>query len=108
MKASTVRVAEVNPAAVNHYKEMRKSLLNGTEEERRLQEIVITSQLALLGQENAFKIHAMRLFEIGVTKDFLEQVILAGVGVTFVLPQAAQALDWIEAAHHSHAARNAV
>jgi hypothetical protein len=35
---------------------------------------------------------------MNVSRVQLEQVILAGVGVTFVLPQAARALDWIEEA----------
>jgi hypothetical protein len=106
MKASTVRVAEVNPAAVSHYKEMRGALLQfEDDDERRWCEIVVTSQLALLGHEGPFKIHAIRLFEMKVTKEQLERVILAGIGVTFVLPQAAQALDWIEEAHCSFSAR---
>ena len=106
IKASTVRVAEVNPAAVARYKEMRSALLQSDDaEERRWCEIVVTSQLALLGHEGPFKLHAVRLFEMKVTKEQLERVILAGIGVTFVLPQAAQALDWIEEAHLGFSAR---
>jgi alkylhydroperoxidase/carboxymuconolactone decarboxylase family protein YurZ len=60
---------------------------------------VITSQLALLGQENAFKMHAIRLFELGVSRERLQQVILCGLGVTFVIPQIASTLDWIDDAH---------
>ena len=106
MKASTVRVAEINPAAVARYKEMRGALLPGADsDERRWCEIVITSQLALLGHEIPFKLHAIRLFELKVPKEQLQRVILAGIGVTFVLPQAAQALDWIDEAHQSFAAR---
>jgi hypothetical protein len=105
LKASTVRVAEVNQAAVARYKEMRSALLQSEDaDERRWCEIVITSQLALLGHEVPFKLHAARLFELKVSKEQLERVILAGIGVTFVLPQAAQALDWIEEAHRGFVA----
>lgn len=104
MKASTIRVAEVNPAAVARYKEMRGALMALEDaDERRWCEVMITSQLALLGHEGPFKLHAIRLFEMNVSKEQLQRVILAGVGVTFVLPQAAQALDWIEEAHLSFA-----
>jgi hypothetical protein len=58
----------------------------------------VTSQLALLGHEVPFKFHAMRLFELEVSREQLEQIILAGLGVTFVIPQAAQAMQWIEQA----------
>ncbi|MFZ4286365.1 hypothetical protein [Variovorax sp. HJSM1_2] len=105
MKASTVRVAEVNQAAVTRYKEMRSALLPSEDgDERRWCEIVITSQLALLGHEVPFKLHAIRLFELKVSKEQLERVILWGVGVTFLLPQAAQVLDWIDEAHRSFVA----
>jgi hypothetical protein len=105
LKASTVRVAEVNQVAIARYKEMRSALMQCEDaDERRWCEIVITSQLALLGHEVPFKIHATRLFEMEVSKEQLERVILAGIGVTFVLPQAAQALDWIEEAHRGFVA----
>ena len=84
---------------------MRLLARAGDRRDRLLREIVITSQLALLGHEVAFKVHAIRLFEQKVTRSQLEQVILAGLGVTFVIPQAAQALDWIAQAHERfHAA----
>ena len=104
MKASTARVAEANPKAVSQYKEMRAAVMDEPGADRLLLEIVITSQLALLGQENAFKMHAVRLFELKVSKAQLEQIILAGLGVTFVIPQVAQALDWIAQAHEKHLA----
>jgi hypothetical protein len=102
MKSSTARVAEVNAPAVERYKEMRAALLDVRGVDRTLCEIVITSQLGLLGHEVPFKLHAMRLFELKVSREQLEQVILAGLGVTFVIPQAAQALDWIEQAYEQY------
>ena len=102
MKASTTRVAEANAPAVARYKEMRAALMDAPGVDRTLCEIVITSQLALLGHEVPFKLHAMRLFELGVSREKLEHVILAGLGVTLVIPQAAQVLDWIEYAHRQH------
>lgn len=99
LKPSTVRVAQANPVAVDRYKEMRGAVMSISEEDRTTSEIVITCQLALLGQEAAFKFHVIRLLQLNVAKERLEQFILAGLGVTLILPQAARALDWIEDAH---------
>lgn len=99
MKPSTARVAEANAAAVERYKEMRGAVMAMPEADKATAEIVITCQLALLGQETAFKFHALRLFESGVPRERLERLILAGLGVTMVIPQAARALDWIAEAH---------
>ncbi|MDR6858776.1 carboxymuconolactone decarboxylase family protein [Variovorax guangxiensis] len=102
MKASTLRVAEVNAPAVARYKEMRDLLIEQPGLDRSLCEILVTTQLALLGQEVAFKLHAQRLFDLGVSKEQLERLVLVGLGVTFVIPQAAKALNWIAEAHALH------
>jgi hypothetical protein len=105
MKASTARVAEVNAPAVARYKEMRDALLGQPGLDRTLCEIIITTQLGLLGHEVAFKLHAQRLFEMGVSREQLEGMVLAGLGVTFVIPQAAKVLDWVAEAHELHRAK---
>ncbi len=102
MKASTLRVAEVNAAAVERYKEMRSVLMAASGEDRTWCEIVVTTQLGLLGHEVPFKLHAKRLFELSISKERLQNVVLAGVGVTFVLPQAALVLDWIDEAYQQY------
>lgn len=99
MKPATARVAEVNAPAVDRYKEMREAFLSAEGVDRMLCEIVITSQLALLGYERPFKIHATRLFSLNISKERIEQVILAGVGVTLIMAEAARALDWLDEAH---------
>lgn len=104
VKPSAARVAEVNPDAVESYKEMRAVLMNPSSIDKTMLEFVITAQLALLGHETAFKFHAIRLFEQNVSKEQLQHVILAGLGVTFVIPQAARVLDWIDEVHKQYAA----
>jgi hypothetical protein len=98
-KPATARVAEVNAKAVDRYKEMREALMSAQDIDRNLCEIVITTQLALLGYERPFKIHATRLFALNISKELVQQAILAGVGVTFVMAEAARALDWLDEAH---------
>jgi alkylhydroperoxidase/carboxymuconolactone decarboxylase family protein YurZ len=99
MKASTARVAEVNAPAVTHYKAMRDALLKQPGLDPQLCEILIATQLALLGHEVAFKLHAQRLFRMGLTKDYVERLVLVGLGVTFVIPHAAKVLNWVAEAH---------
>jgi alkylhydroperoxidase/carboxymuconolactone decarboxylase family protein YurZ len=99
MKASTARVAEVNAPAVAHYKAMRDALLKQPGLDPQLCEILITTQLALLGQEVAFKLHAQRLFRLGLSKATVEQLVLVGLGVTFVIPHAAKVLNWVAEAY---------
>lgn len=106
MKASTSRVAEVNPTAVARYKEMRDEFRNRPGLDPTLCEILITTQLALLGHEVAFKLHAQRLFALNVSKERLEDLILVGLGVTFVIPHAAKALNWIAEAYELHRANS--
>ena len=104
LKPSTVRVAESNPAAVDRYKDMRAAVMAIPEVDKMFCEILITCQLATLGHEGAFKIHAQRLFQLNVSRERLEQFILAGLGVTMVIPEVARTLDWIEQAHREHVA----
>jgi hypothetical protein len=106
MKASTSRVSEANAPAVAHYKEMRNALLQQPGLDAKLCETLITTQLALLGHEVAFKLHAQRLFDLGVSTEELESLILVGLGVTFVIPHAAKALNWVAEAAELHRKRN--
>jgi len=99
MKASTSTVAEVNPTAVARYKEMRDEFRNRPGLDPTLCEILITTQLAVLGHEVAFKLHAQRLFHLDITKERLDDLILVGLGVTFVIPHAAKVLNWVAEAH---------
>jgi hypothetical protein len=105
MKASTVIVSAVNSAAVDRYKEMRGALMDGLEGERLICEILITTQLALLGLEVPFKLHAKRLLDLGVTKEAVQRYLLAGVGVTTVIGQAARSLEWLDEAATTQASQ---
>jgi alkylhydroperoxidase/carboxymuconolactone decarboxylase family protein YurZ len=98
-RPATTKVAEVNAQAVDRYKEMRKAFMGHAELDQRTCEIVHACQLAALGLEASFKMHAIRLFDIGISKDALQALILSGVGVTLVVGQAATTLDWIDVAH---------
>lgn len=98
-KASTAVIAEVNPRAIAHYKEMRNVILDVPAADRALCELAITCQLALLGHEVPFKIHALRLRDFDISRTQIQQAILAGIGVTCVMCEAAQAIEWLNQAY---------
>jgi alkylhydroperoxidase/carboxymuconolactone decarboxylase family protein YurZ len=97
-KGSTARLADVNPAAIEHYKQMRATLTTAPDVDPAICETVFAMQLALLGHEVPFKIHAARALAAGVTKRRLQSLIMAGVGVTTLAFEAARALEWLDQA----------
>jgi hypothetical protein len=97
-KPSSVRLAEVNPEAMACYKQMRARVMPAPGVDAATCEIVLAMQLALRGQELPFKIHAMRAMGLGVSLAQLEALLLAGVGVSLVVGEAARALDWLREA----------
>lgn len=104
LKPATVKVGAVNASAVERYREMRSALMEVAEIDPKVCEIAIACQLAALGLETSFKMHAMRLFDLDVSKEQVQHIILSGVGVTLIIGQAATVLDWIEEAHTHYAA----
>lgn len=98
-KPSTARLAEVNPDAMAHYKQMRALVMPAPGVDAATCEIVLAMQLALRGHEQPFKIHAMRAMAHGVTLAQLEGLLMAGVGVSLIVCEAARALDWLREAH---------
>ena len=97
-KSSTTRIAEISPAAIGHYKDMRAVLTNAPGVDPTSCEIVLACQLAMLGYEVPFKIHASRALALGVSKERMQGLILAGVGLTMLVYQAARALEWLDEA----------
>jgi hypothetical protein len=97
-KPSTARLAAVNPQAMARYREMRAHVMPAPGVEAATCEIVLAMQLALRGHEVPFKIHAMRAMTQGVSLAQLEGLLMAGVGVTLIVCEAARALDWLREA----------
>lgn len=104
-KSSTTRIADIRPAAIDRYKEMRAVLMSAPGVDPATCEIVLASQLALLGHEAPFKIHASRAMALGVSKERMQGLILAGVGVTTLVYQAARALEWLDEASELNEAK---
>jgi alkylhydroperoxidase/carboxymuconolactone decarboxylase family protein YurZ len=97
--ASTTRLAEVNPEAMEHYRQMRARVMPVPGIDAGTCEIVLAMQLALLGHEAPFKIHATRAMAQGVSLAQLEALVMAGVGVTLIVFEAARAVEWLREAH---------
>jgi hypothetical protein len=98
-KPSSALLAEVNPEAMARYQEMRARVMPAPGVDAATCEIVLAMQLALRGQEVPFKIHAMRAMAQGVSLAQLEGLLMAGVGVSLIVCEAARALHWLREAH---------
>jgi hypothetical protein len=103
-KPSTARLAEVNPEAMACYKQMRARVMPAPGTDAAMCEIMLAMQLALRGHELPFKIHAMRAMTQGVSLARLEGLLMAGVGVSLIVFEAARALEWLHEAHAEFAA----
>lgn len=97
-KPSSQRLAESNPEAMAHYKKMRGRLWPPAGVDETTCEIMLAMQLAVLGREIPFKIHALRALSRGVAKGQLESLLLSGLGVSLVAFETAQALIWLDEA----------
>ncbi|MGO4329020.1 hypothetical protein AB4Z48_29960 [Cupriavidus sp. 2TAF22] len=99
-------IAAVNPQALGHYKQMRAALGNAETLDETTYETIIAVQFALLGKEVQFKIHAIRLFSLGLSKEHVQAVVLAGAGLTIIMCEAARALTWADEAYEEFQAKN--
>ncbi len=97
-KPSSQRLVEANPDAMSHYRKMRGELWPPAGVDETTCEIMLAMQLAVLGREIPFKVHALRALSHGVTKDQLEGLLLSGLGVSLVAFETAQALIWLDEA----------
>jgi hypothetical protein len=97
-KSSTARLAEVNPQAMACYRDMRAHVMPAPGVEAATCETVLAMQLAVRGQEVPFKIHAMRAMAQGVALAQLEALLMAGVGLTLLVSEAARAVGWLREA----------
>ncbi|MBL3960977.1 carboxymuconolactone decarboxylase family protein [Burkholderia sp. KCJ3K979] len=95
---SSRRLADANPEAMQHYKRMRVAVSASTAVDGGLREAVLAAQLAVLGHEFPFKIHARRAMEQGLTVEALRALLMAGLGVTLVASEVGCALSWLEEA----------
>lgn len=97
-RSSTALLMEVNPQAMADYRQMRAKVMPAPGVDAATCEIVLAMQLALLGHEVPFKIHAMRAMRLGIALHQMEALLLASVGVSMVVGDAARALNWLREA----------
>jgi hypothetical protein len=92
------RLAAVNPEAMARYQQMRALAMPAPGVDAAHCETVLAMQLAVLGLEVPFKVHAMRAMALAVTREQLQGLLLAGLGVTLLSAQAGAALGWLDEA----------
>jgi hypothetical protein len=96
---TSTRLAAVNPDAMAHYQQMRALVMPAPGVEPACCETALVMQLAVLGLEIPFKVHAMRAMALTVSKERLQGLLLAGLGVTLIAAQTGRALEWLDEAH---------
>jgi hypothetical protein len=92
-KPSTAFLASSNPEAMARYKEMRALVMPAPGVDPATCEIALAMQLAVRGHEVPFKVHSMRAMALGVSLAQMEALLMAGLGVTLIVCEAARALD---------------
>ncbi|UVH60548.1 hypothetical protein NWF24_14375 [Variovorax paradoxus] len=97
--STSARLAAVSPEAMAHYQQMRAKVMPAPGVDAVTCEIVFVMQLAVLGVEIPFKVHAMRAMALGAGKTQLQRLVLAGLGVTLIASQAGRAVAWLDEAH---------
>ena len=100
---ASARLAAANPEAMSRYQQMRALVMPAPGAEPATCEIVLAMQLAVLGLEVPFQVHAMRAMALGVDKAQLQALLLAGLGATLIAPQAGRALAWLDEAEQERA-----
>ncbi|MDO9437241.1 hypothetical protein [Hydrogenophaga sp.] len=96
--SSSARLAAVNAQAMAHYQQMRGLVMAPATVDPATAETVLALQLAVIGLEAPFKIHAARAMSLNVSKAQLQALVVAGVGVTLLASQAGAALRWLDEA----------
>jgi hypothetical protein len=97
--STSTRLAAVNPEALAHYQQMRSMVMPAPGVDAATCETVLVMQLAVLGAEVPFKVHAMRAMALAVSKEQLQHLVLAGLGITLIASQAGRALSWLDEAY---------
>ena len=97
-KPSSQRLGEANAEAMAHYKQMRARLMPAASVDEATCEIVLAMQLAVRGHEIPFKVHALRAMALGIARDQLQGLLMAGLGVSLVACETARALTWLDEA----------
>lgn len=97
-RSSSALLAAASPQAMAHYQQMRALVMSPTDIDPATTETVLALQLAVLGLETPFKIHAMRAMSLNVTKEQLAALVMAGLGVSLLAAHAAAALRWLDEA----------
>ena len=97
--ATSARLAAVNRDAMAHYQQMRAMVMPAPGVDAATCETMLVMQLAVLGIEIPFKVHAMRAMALAVSKEHLQHLVLAGLGATLIAPQAGCALAWLDEAY---------
>ncbi len=86
------------PAVADGFEAMRGAIMKSGPLDMKTAELVIIGACVTAGLETGTKLHAVKLFKMGVPKEAIQQAVLLTFSVTAILWNVSQALLWIDEA----------
>ncbi len=90
------RLREANELAGKAWQIFRDAARDSVPLDRATIELIIIAGFATGGHQEPFKNHVRRALQANISKGTLQQVVIATLGATAVLPTVANALRWID------------
>jgi alkylhydroperoxidase/carboxymuconolactone decarboxylase family protein YurZ len=90
------RLRKANERVGDAFKTFRDLARDAGPLDRGTIEFIMIAGFATAGHQEPFKNHVRRALQAGVAKEALQQVVMATLGATSVLPAVANALRWID------------
>ena len=90
------RLRQANECVADAFKTFRDAARAAGPLDRATIELIMIAGFATAGHQEPFKNHVRRALQSNVSKETLQQVVIATLGATSVLPAVANALRWID------------
>jgi alkylhydroperoxidase/carboxymuconolactone decarboxylase family protein YurZ len=90
------RLRKANESVADAFKTFRDAARAAGPLDRATIELIMIAGFATAGHQEPFKNHVRRALQSSVNKETLQQVVIATLGATSVLPAVANALRWID------------
>ena len=99
------RLRKANQLVGDAFKTFRDLARDAGPLDRKTIEFITIAGFATAGHQEPFKNHVRRALQSGIAKEALQQVVIATLGATSVLPAVASALRWIDEVEAEPAAK---
>lgn len=90
------QLRKANKGVANAFKTFRDAARTSGPLDHATIELILIAGFATAGHQEPFKNHVLRARQSGISKEALQQAVIATLGATAVLPAVANALRWID------------